>query len=53
MAELGQYVGAVEKDGLVWVASKLAAIGFVIKKLQINLSLRMRRFRHWFSDLVS
>jgi translation elongation factor EF-1beta len=27
----------IEKDGLVWSASKLVAVGFGIKKLQINL----------------
>ncbi|KAI7974394.1 hypothetical protein EIK77_008574 [Talaromyces pinophilus] len=30
-------VRAIEKDGLVWGASKLVAVGFGIKKLQINL----------------
>ena len=30
-------VKAIEKDGLVWGASKLVAIGYGIKKLQINL----------------
>ncbi|RKF56440.1 Elongation factor 1-beta [Golovinomyces cichoracearum] len=30
-------VRAIEKDGLVWGASKLVPIGFGIKKLQINL----------------
>lgn len=30
-------VRAIEKEGLVWGASKLVAVGFGIKKLQINL----------------
>lgn len=30
-------VRAIEVDGLVWGASKLVAVGFGIKKLQINL----------------
>lgn len=30
-------VRAIEKDGLVWGASKLVEVGFGIKKLQINL----------------
>ncbi|GMF72774.1 unnamed protein product [Aspergillus oryzae] len=30
-------VRAIEKDGLVWSASKWVPIGFGIKKLQINL----------------
>lgn len=30
-------VRSIEKDGLVWGASKLVAVGFGIKKLQINL----------------
>ena len=30
-------VRAIEQDGLVWGASKLVAVGFGIKKLQINL----------------
>lgn len=30
-------VRAIEMDGLVWGASKLVAVGFGIKKLQINL----------------
>src|ERR1051326_3263281 len=37
MAELEANVRAIEKDGLVWGASKLVAVGFGIKKLQINL----------------
>jgi elongation factor 1-beta len=37
MAELEAQVRAIEKDGLVWGASKLEPIGFGIKKLQINL----------------
>lgn len=30
-------VREIEKDGLVWGASKLVPIGFGIRKLQINL----------------
>lgn len=37
MKALEQEVRAIEKDGLVWGASKLVAVGFGIKKLQINL----------------
>ena len=37
MAELEASVRNIEKDGLVWGASKLVALGFGIKKLQINL----------------
>merc|ERR1712054_58743 len=37
MAALEAAVRGIEKDGLVWGASKLAAVGFGIKKLQINL----------------
>jgi len=37
MAALEAAVRSIEKDGLVWGSSKLVAIGFGIKKLQINL----------------
>lgn len=37
MAGLEAAVRAIEKDGLVWGASKLVPVGFGIKKLQINL----------------
>ncbi len=37
MAALEAAVRAIEKDGLTWGASKLVAVGFGIKKLQINL----------------
>ncbi|KAI9845314.1 MAG: Translation elongation factor 1 beta [Sclerophora amabilis] len=37
MKELENSVRGIEKDGLVWGASKLVAVGFGIKKLQINL----------------
>ena len=37
MAELEASVRSIEKDGLVSGASKLVALGFGIKKLQINL----------------
>ena len=34
---LEESVRSIEKDGLVWGASKFVAVGFGIKKLQINL----------------
>lgn len=37
MKELESNVKAIEMDGLAWGASKLVAVGFGIKKLQINL----------------
>jgi len=37
MKVLETNVRAIEKDGLVWGASQLVAVGFGIKKLQINL----------------
>jgi len=37
MKELESAVRSIEKDGLVWGGSKLVAVGFGIKKLQINL----------------
>ena len=37
MKELEASVRAIEKDGLVWGASKLVPVGFGIKKLQINM----------------
>ncbi|KAI9759032.1 MAG: Translation elongation factor 1 beta [Chaenotheca gracillima] len=37
MKQLEASVRSIEKDGLVWGASKLVAVGFGIKKLQINL----------------
>jgi len=37
MKALEDSVRSIEKDGLVWGASKLVAIGYGIKKLQINL----------------
>ncbi|KAJ9647901.1 hypothetical protein H2201_001268 [Coniosporium apollinis] len=37
MGELEKNVRAIEKDGLVWGKSQLVAIGYGIKKLQINL----------------
>jgi len=37
MAALESSVRSVEQDGLVWGASKLVAIGYGIKKLQINV----------------
>lgn len=37
MKALEAGVRAITKDGLVWGASTLVAVGFGIKKLQINL----------------
>ena len=37
MKALEAAVRGIEQDGLVWGASKLVAVGFGIKKLQINL----------------
>ena len=37
MEALEKSVRSIEKDGLVWGASKLVPVGFGIKKLQINL----------------
>lgn len=37
MKALEEAVRGIEQDGLVWGSSKLVAIGFGIKKLQINL----------------
>ena len=37
MEELTTNVKAIEMPGLVWGAHKLVAVGFGIKKLQINL----------------
>lgn len=37
MKALEESVRSIEKDGLVWGKSQLIAVGFGIKKLQINL----------------
>lgn len=37
MAELEKSVRSVEKEGLVWGASKLVPVGYGVRKLQINL----------------
>ncbi|KAL4917636.1 hypothetical protein BDW62DRAFT_183548 [Aspergillus aurantiobrunneus] len=37
LEEMEANVRAIEKDGLVWGASKFVAVGFGIKKLQINI----------------
>lgn len=37
MEKLKANVLAIEMDGLVWGGSQLVAVGFGIKKLQINL----------------
>ena len=37
MEELKANVLAIQKDGLVWGGSKLVAVGFGIKKLQLNV----------------
>ena len=36
MAELEKCVRSIEMDGLLWGASKLVAVGYGIKKLQIS-----------------
>ena len=42
MKALEDSVRSIEKDGLVWGASKLVPIGFGIKKLQINIVIGMQ-----------
>lgn len=37
MDELKKNVLSIEQDGLTWGANKLVAVGFGIKKLQLNL----------------
>jgi elongation factor 1-beta len=37
MAALEAAVRSIQKDGLVWGASKLVPVGYGVKKLQINL----------------
>jgi elongation factor 1-beta len=37
MEQLKKNVLAIEQDGLVWGSSKLVAVGFGIKKLQLNV----------------
>ena len=37
MVKLEESVRSIEMEGLVWGASKLVAIGYGIKKLQITL----------------
>jgi len=37
MAELEKSVRSIEKDGLVWGLSKLVAVGYGVKKLQITV----------------
>lgn len=37
MAKLEESVRSIQKDGLVWGASKLVAVGFGIKKLQLTI----------------
>ena len=41
MKALEESVRSIEQDGLVWGASKLVAIGYGIKKLQITLVVGM------------
>ena len=41
MKALEDTVRSIEKDGLVWGASKLVPIGIGIKKLQINIVIGM------------
>jgi elongation factor 1-beta len=37
MAKLEESVRSIQKEGLVWGASKLVPVGFGIRKLQITL----------------
>jgi elongation factor 1-beta len=37
MKALEESVRSIEKDGLVWGASKLVPVGYGVSKLQINL----------------
>lgn len=37
MKELEENVRSIDKEGLVWGASKLIPVGYGVKKLQINL----------------
>lgn len=37
MKQLEANVRSIEKDGLVWGASKLVPVGYGVSKLQINL----------------
>lgn len=37
MEQLTKNVLAIEQDGLVWGGHKLVAVGFGIKKLQLNI----------------
>lgn len=41
MAELEKAVRSIEMPGLVWGASKLVAIGYGIKKLQVTIVVGM------------
>lgn len=41
MKALEESVRSIEQDGLVWGASKLVAIGYGIKKLQITIVVGM------------
>lgn len=37
MQKLEESVRSIQKDGLVWGASKLVPVGYGVRKLQINL----------------
>ena len=37
MKELEENIRTIDRDGLVWGASKLVPVGYGVKKLQINL----------------
>ena len=46
MKALEAAVRSIEQDGLLWGASKLVAIGFGIKKLQMTLVVGMSALVH-------
>lgn len=50
MVELEKSVRSIEQPGLVWGLSKLVAVGYGIKKLQINLVIG--RWRRWWWQAV-
>jgi len=53
MAALEAAVRSIEQDGLVWGASKLVAIGYGIKKLQITLVVGQYVYQsHSYSRLI-
>lgn len=47
MKALEDCVRSIEQEGLVWGASKLVAVGFGIKKLQITLVVGTSSYTHY------